>query len=140
MDLFSIFGVVVSLVSIYFAILQTLRKREVEKTLNELKRTRRADTWTNMAIVIRTFDTLDEARVNLLAQTNPSPFVLSKISSARRGTVDQWRHLLKQAILDEPDFCAATIDRWVAEGKLENEWRVNQARRLLENDKNIPTR
>lgn len=136
MDLFSVLGLVVSLISVAIAVTQTIRKRDVEKALNDMKRMRRADTWTNMAIVIRIFDTLDEVRVELLAQRRPPSTLLSKISSARRGTVDQWRHLLKQAVLDEPAFCEATIERWALEGKLENEWRIAQARRLLENTEN----
>lgn len=126
-------GVGVSAVSVVVAVVQTLRKREVEKALRELRRTRRADTWTNIGVVTRTFDTLDEARDALLSGSGEcNPLVLSKISSARRGTVDHWRHLLKQAILDEPGFCQETIERWAQEGKLENPWRISQARRLLD--------
>lgn len=57
--------------------------------------------------------------------------VLSKIASARRGTIDQYRNLLEEAILEEPVFDMETIDKWKQTGRLENEWRVNQAKRYI---------
>ena len=80
---------------------------------------------------VRTFDSLDEAR-DLIASREPvDDEVISKISSARRGTVDHWRELLKDAVLQEPEFNSATLEKWIEMGRLENEWRIAQARRLL---------
>jgi hypothetical protein len=45
-----------------------------------------------------------------------------------------FRHLIKQAILDEKAFTEDTIRRWRSSGRLWNDWQEGQARTFLQTD------
>jgi DNA-binding Lrp family transcriptional regulator len=126
-----IFGTAVGFLGFMVAVLQTVRNRSLRNTLKRMRRAEEAEIWTNIGIVVRTFDSLNEARELICSREKVDHEVLSKIQSARRGTIDQYRQLLKEAVLHEPVFNRETIEKWKRIGRLENEWRVRQAERLL---------
>jgi hypothetical protein len=45
--------------------------------------------------------------------------------------VEQYRELLKTAILEENDFSETTIQKWRTSGRLMNDWEAGQARKHL---------
>jgi len=55
----------------------------------------------------------------------------TKVSEAYSKSVELYRHLLKQAIMDEKNFNEETISRWRAAGKLHADWQQAQARHFL---------
>ena len=127
---------------------QTIKNRQLEDALARIKRQYDAEIWTLLGIVTRTFDSLDIARndlVSYMSSENGKNISLLRsaligVQSARRGTVDQYRNLLKEASLREEIYDLETIKKWVITGRLENAWRVKQAIRLLPSSKtpNIP--
>ncbi|MFA5015897.1 MAG: hypothetical protein WC549_10260 [Actinomycetota bacterium] len=132
-----ILGIVLSFFGFGIAIFQTVRNIELKRALNRIKKIRNAEVWTIIGICLTVFDSLEEARKFIYSRKKIDHEVLSKITSARRGTVDQYRYLLMEAVLDEPTYNIETIKKWKRIGKLENEWRVEQAKRLLSTE-NIP--
>ena len=82
-------------------------------------------------MLLEAYETLEDAR-NLVEVTEDlDPKLYAKISSARRSIVNQYLQYLKEAVLDEDDFTSEILDSWVKSGRLENEWRVNQARKFI---------
>lgn len=126
-----IIGIVLTLASLAVALWQTVRNKRLRDALERARRTRNADTWVNIGVVVRTFDSLEEARRLVCSRESVDHEVLSKIQSARRGTVDQYRQLLKDAVLQEPEYSLKIVRKWELMGRLENEWRKQQAIRLL---------
>jgi hypothetical protein len=45
--------------------------------------------------------------------------------------IEQYRDLLKTAILDEPRFTEETIQKWLSSGRLMNDWEASQARKHI---------
>jgi hypothetical protein len=126
-----IIGFIGSVVTIY----QFLKNRELKKTIEKLQRTEEAEMWTYIGSIVKTYDALCDARKLLSDKPNIDYESLLKVQSARRGTIDLYILLLKDAVLKEEDFSEDTIKRWIELGRLENEWRISQARRLLPHTK-----
>lgn len=124
-------GFFLSFLGVAIAVLQTIRYKELEKTIKAIKRAKKASIWTNIGIVVKTFDSLESARKLMTSREKVDYEVLSKIASARRGTVDQYRNLLEEAILEEPVFNMDTIEKWKKTKRLENDWRIDQAKRYI---------
>lgn len=102
--------------------------------LHQIKRNRNAEIWTNIAMTLNAYDSIDDAREICMKNEiddHNSRMLLSKINSSRRGVVTQYLHLLKEAVLDEEKFDEDTVEEWKRLGRLENEWRVAQARKLI---------
>lgn len=140
MDILAIIGFVLTIVGTIIAVAQITKNKQLEEALERIKRQYDAEIWTLLGIVTRTFDTLDTARNDLVTylsvgeeERNLSLLreALIGIQSARRGTVDQYRNLLKEASLSEENYDLETVKKWVITGRLENAWRVKQAIRLL---------
>jgi hypothetical protein len=129
-----LFGTFLALLGVAIAVLQTVRYKQLEDTLKQIKRAKKAAIWTNIGIIVKVFDSLEDARHLMLNRDKVDYEILSKIASARRGTVDQYRELLEEAILEEPIFNMETIEKWENTNRLENEWRVNQAKRYIETE------
>jgi hypothetical protein len=130
-------GFVATCLSLAIAVVQTVRHSELRKSLEKIRRAKEAEIWTCIGIVLKTYDSLEQA-VQILKTREQVDFeALVKIQSARRGIVDQYRMLLKEAVLEEEEFSIDTIEKWKRVGRLENDWRVSQAKRLLAT-KNIP--
>ena len=124
-------GLTVGIVGLIGAFRERILRNELTKTLGRIENARNAETWTNIGVVATVFDSLDTARAMVRERQTVDYEVLGKIESARRGTVDHYRMLLKEAVLAEPNFSEETIRIWEDTGKLENEWRVRAAKRLL---------
>ena len=124
-------GLIIGIIGLYFGFREKFLSQELKKNVERIEKAKTAEIWTNIGIVLTIFDALEEARNRLLKQNSFDPIVLSKVVSARRGTVDQYRLLLKEAVLAENNFSLETINKWKEEGKLENEWRIKSAKRLL---------
>lgn len=118
----------VGIVSFILAFVQTLRYRQAEKDLQFFRRSKNADIWGNIALVLQAYESLDDART-LVRRRQVE--LAGKLSSARRAIVGQYIQLLKQAILDEPEFTEETIQYWRRIGRLENDWRAAQAMKYI---------
>lgn len=128
----TIIGIIIALLGFVLAVLQWFRNKELKKALAHINKIKQAEIWTNIAIVARIFDSLEVAREIVLSKQEGDQKLLSEISSARRGTINHYLHLLKEAVLAEPDFNMETIEKWKNVGRLENEWRATQAIKLLD--------
>lgn len=120
-------GLLGSIVTIY----QFLKNKELKKTIEKLKRTEEAEMWTYLGSAVKTYEALSEARELLSKRDSIDYESLLKVQSARRGTIDLYILLLKDVVLKEEDFTETTIKKWVELGRLETDWRISQARRLL---------
>lgn len=134
MDWLNVGGFFLSLIGLAGTIIQTYRAKQVSEDLKQKKREQNASIWCNISMVLNTYDTLEDARIYANGASGPENMdaLSAKISSARRCIVDQYLNLLKQAVLDEPDFSEEVLQRWIKQGRLENEWRVAQARKLIQ--------
>jgi|GEM_PF-6663934 len=134
MDIYLVIGIVgsvASIIGLVVAIIQTIRFRNASENVRMLKRHRNATIWSNISMLLEAYETLEDAR-NLVEVTEDlDPKLYAKISSARRSIVNQYLQYLKEAVLDEDDFTSEILDSWVKSGRLENEWRVNQARKFI---------
>ena len=132
LDLFNVIAGIATLIGLGISLVQTMRYRAAERNLEQLKRSRNADIWLNIAMVLGAYETIDDVRQMLAGQDPPQRDVLSaKVGSARRCIVNQYMQLLKEAVLDEDEFTEATVQQWRSIGRLENEWRVAQARKFV---------
>jgi hypothetical protein len=122
---------VATVVSFGLAVVQTIRYRQAKANLEQLQRIKNADIWSGIALTLQAYETLDDAR--LLAPPD-APELSAKLSSARRSVVSQYINQLRQAVLDEPEFTEETVERWQRIGRLENDWRVAQARKFIRSE------
>ena len=129
-DILNATGLIFSVAGLVLAISQTLRYNQARKDLNELQRRHNADIWQGISLTLQAYETLDDAR-NIDVSGPRRPELAAKLGSARRAVVAQYVHQLRQATLDEPEFTDETVERWRSIGRLENEWRVQQARKFL---------
>lgn len=120
--------VVIALLGFLLAAVQTLRHRAVKREADQLRRIRNASIWAEITRTLHAYESLEDAR-GLVPEDQPA--LAAKISSARRSVVSQYVELLKEAALDEERFSEDTIQRWISQGRLENEWRAQQARRFI---------
>lgn len=125
-----IVGSVASILSITVAVIQTYRHKAAQEALREVRRSRSASIWTNINFIIQAFDSVENALSSDFDATSIDK-VQAKFMSVRRAIVDCYLELLREASLDEPVFNEETVKRWRRIGKLENDWREQQARRLI---------
>lgn len=129
--IFSIAGLLIGITGVGFAIREKFISRELRRAVERIEKWKITQIWTNIGIVATVFDSLDEAKKISHERQDVDQEILRIIESARRGTIDHWRVLLQEAVLAELNFNMETIRRWKLAGKLENEWRVRAAMRLL---------
>jgi hypothetical protein len=111
----SVLGALASVLGLAIAVLQSIR-------LRQLKRRTNADVW----LSIRT------AR-SLIGKLEGSQSVKQEpvVAGAYAQASELFRHLIKQAVLDERRFSEDTIRRWRAAGKIDTDWQAAQARQFL---------
>lgn len=61
--LIGIFGFFLTLLGVAIAVLQTIRYNQLERTLKEIKRAKKAKIWTNIGIVVKVFDSLESIEI-----------------------------------------------------------------------------
>ena len=111
----SILGTIASLAGLAVAGIQIIRLRQVKRRTN-------ADVWLSIRTVISMVGKLE---------TSESRKQDTKVSEVYSKSVELYRHLLKQAIMDEKNFSEETILKWRAAGKLHSDWQEAQARHFL---------
>jgi hypothetical protein len=133
-DWIGIAGVLLGVAGVAISLVQTYRYEEARERLIRIKRARNATIWHNIALVLNAYESLEDAREFSSQQDlNASRDALQgKIASARRSVIDQYLDLLKEAVLDEEHFSEDTIEYWKSIGRLDNEWRVKQAKKFLQ--------
>jgi len=114
-SLVGILGTLASLAGVAVAIVQSSRMRELRRRTN-------ADAWLSIRTVVAILRRLEESP---FSEQDP------QIASVYARVADLYRHLLKQAILDEKDFNEETINSWLATGKICSDWQLEQARNFL---------
>jgi hypothetical protein len=127
----SIAGILIGIIGVIFAVRERFLSMELRRTVERIEKWQLTQTWTKIGIVATVFDALDKAQTLVQERQSVDHEVLRKVESARRGTIDNYRILLQEAALAEPNFDMETIRKWKKAGKLENEWRVCAAMRLL---------
>lgn len=113
--LVSILGIVASVAGLAAAFAQSIR-------LRQLKRRTNYDVW----LAIRTIISM-MGKLEALSSQKQDPVV----AEVHGRLVDLYRHLLKQAALEEKEFTEDTIWRWRAAGKINTDWQAAQARYFL---------
>ncbi|MCX5991029.1 MAG: hypothetical protein NTZ04_01660 [Chloroflexi bacterium] len=134
-EILGIAGLIVGVISVVLAIRERFIREQLELTLTRVEAEKIREIWTKIGIDATVFDSLDDARSILRQRHVVDHEVLGKVESARRGTIDLYRLILKEAAAAEADFTMDTISKWRKAGKLENEWRVRAAMRLLPTNK-----
>jgi hypothetical protein len=115
---------VITIISFILALTQTLRYKQARDSLAEIRRIKNAEIWSDIATTLQAYKSLDEARELV---PSDSKDLYGKVNSARRAIITHYIQLLRQAILDEPEFTEETVEFWKRTGRLDTEWRVAQA-------------
>ncbi len=113
--LVSILGTVASVAGLVAAFAQGIR-------LRQLKRRTNYDVWVAIRTIISMMGKLEAASSE---KQDPA------LAEVHGRLVDLYRHLLKQAALDEKKFTEDTILRCRAAGKINTDWQMAQARYFL---------
>lgn len=116
---------------VFLAYKQKFMADQLKIAMDKIKKRREHEIWTQIGIDLTVFDALDEAKKFLAQRSGVDEEVGRRIESARRATIDLYRLLLCEAAAAEPVFNKETIRKWLIAGRLENEWRVRAAMRLL---------
>ena len=116
LDLVGGLGALASLGGLLLALVQSLR-------LRELKRRTSADLWEGVRTLRSIVSNLEKTR-----KIGVDPHITSAYTSA----TSLYRHIIKQAVLEEREFSESTIEKWRQVGKLESPWQVSVARHFLE--------
>lgn len=125
---------IASIAGLAVAVIQTVRFRAAKRANKELRRSRNTQIWGNIVLALQAFERLEP-----LKDTHPDveslpDDVKKRVVAARQSVVDQYLRLLEQAILDENEFTAETVDLWCESGRLENEWRRDHAMKFVTTD------
>lgn len=123
-------GILITCLGIGIAVIQTIRAEQTTRKLRRLERVQSAQIWHNIALTLNAYETLEDAREYAKDGAQKEALV-AKISSARRCIVDQYLDLIRAAALEEKEFTEQTVQRWVEQGRLQNDWRVMQARKFI---------
>lgn len=144
LDLLNVLGFILTALGVIVAIVQTYKARQATANLEKEQRARNATIWHNIALTLNAYETLEDARAYLGTSSdgnNKSPEVLAaKLASARRCVVDQYLDLLRSAVLDEAEFTEETVQLWKSQGRLENDWRIKQARKFVRTRPSVSAR
>lgn len=128
---FGIVGSIASIAGILIAAIQTIKYNEARKLIERMRKTNNANIWTNIGLLLQAYETMDDLK-SCIAESPSIPTIIhSKANSARRTIVNMYIHMLRDAILDEDNFSEKTIALWQKSGRLENPWRIAQAKRLI---------
>lgn len=132
--IWALIGTAASILSLVFALIQTLKYRTSKKNYEKLKKIQHNQIWGNIRIVLEIFDRLEPLKEDAGKLTSAPDEVKSRIIAARQSTVDNYIRLIEQAALAEDNFTQETVDKWFANGKLENEWRRDVAMKFVQTD------
>jgi hypothetical protein len=124
-------SIVFGMWGVYVGHSQKFLAEQLSAKMDELKKRRVQEIWTQIVIDLTAFDSLDQARNLMSNGSDDDAEIRRRIESARRATIDLYRLLLSEAASAEPVFNMATIRKWQSAGRLENEWRVKAAMYLL---------
>lgn len=127
----AVFGSLASVLGLVVAIVQTLRYRAAEQSNRALRRARDTQIWGNIALALQAFERIEPLRQELASDESVPAEVRQRLIAARQSVVDQYLRLLEQAILAEPEFTVETVELWAQNGRLENDWRRQQAMRFV---------
>ncbi len=130
MEMVTYLSSILGLLSFAIAIFQTYRSQRLKKFIEIEKRRKELSIWTEIKLVVKNYDALSQAGI-LLKETKIEEASL-KVQSAKRAIVDHYRLLLKEAALLEPNFDMSVVEKWEKMGRIENEWRKNQAINLIQ--------
>jgi hypothetical protein len=111
----ALLGTLASVAGLLVAALQTVRLRELSRRNN-------ADVWQSISTARSAMAKLEPCLKN--AQDGAIREVYAKLT-------ELFRHVLKQATLDERRFTEDTIKRWRVSGRLASDWQEQQARLFL---------
>jgi hypothetical protein len=111
--LVTLLGTLASLASLMVAGVQTIRLRQLRRRVN-------ADIWGSVATVRAMIQKLEEN-----SDWN------APVAQVYGNLTQLFRHLIRQAALDEDHFTEGTIEKWRKAGKLTSDWQEAQARQFL---------
>lgn len=131
----AVVGTFVSLLGFSLSIIQTIRYHNSQRDLEQLRRARNANIWSNIGMILQAYESIDDARQLARGDRFDKEALYAKINSVRRTIVNHYLQLLKEAILDEEVFTEETVEDWKRIGRLENEWRVAQAMKFIQTGK-----
>lgn len=132
--IWAIIGTAASVLSLIFAVIQTLKYRAEKENYKKLKRIQHNQIWGNIRLVLETFDRLEPLKENAERLNSVPDDVKSRIIAARQSAVDNYIRLIEQAALAEDNFTQETVDKWFENKKLENDWRRQVAMMFVQTD------
>lgn len=130
-DLWTIAGTVAGVTSLFVAVIQTFRYREAKRLLEQLRLRDQLSTWSLYDLIVQAYEAVGEAREALRNGPVPPAKALEKTAQSAALLNAMWLNTIEHAATLEPVFDQATLDRWKALGRLDSEWRVSRAKKLL---------
>lgn len=130
-DTWTIVGTIVGVLSLILAAVQTVRYQATKKLLDQLQNREQIATWSLYDLAIQAYTSLGEARAALRDVSGAPVAAIEKTAQVASLLNAIWLKLIEHAATLEPEFTEATIERWRNLGRLDSDWRLQRARKLL---------
>jgi len=121
----------VSVASLGLAIIQTFRYRATKRLLAKLNEREQLATWSLYDLLVQAYTANAEARSALREEQTPAVAAIEKSAQTAALLNAMWLNTVEHAAQLEPVFDEAVLDRWIRLGRLDSEWRIARARKLL---------
>ena len=127
----TILGTVLTAVGLAVAVIQSFRYQEAARLLRTLRDREQIANWALYDLITQAYDQVREARDELRDESGGSRKALENAARAVSLLNAMWLNTVEHAAALEPEFSEQTLDRWEALGRLDTQWRMERARRLL---------
>jgi hypothetical protein len=130
-DGWAVLGTVASIASLALAVVQTIRYRVAKSLLRQLRNKEQVATWSHYDLIVQAYDWNAEARDALRSEAGAPIVALEKTAQVSSLLNAMWLKSVEHAASLEINFDEEAIERWQALGRLDTEWRLKRARKLL---------
>lgn len=131
LDPWTIASTGIGIASLMLAIVQSFRYQATKKLLEQMQDREQIATWALYDLGIQAYTSLGEARVALRGNSNVPVAGIEKTAQVASLLNAMWLKLIEHAATLEPKFDEAAIKRWQELGRLDSDWRLERARKLL---------
>jgi hypothetical protein len=130
-DWWTIVGTVIGAISLILAVVQTIRYQVAKRLLRRINEREQLATWALYDLIVQAYDIIGEARTTLRSEPNSPVQAVEKTAQAASLLNAMWLKTVEHAAMLEPEFREPTLQRWVDLGRLDSDWRLARARKLL---------
>jgi len=131
-DWWSVIGTVIGAISLVIAGVQTVRYQVAKRLLQRINSREQVATWGLYDLIIQAYDDVVEAREALRSAPNAAPVkAVEKTAQTAALLNAMWLATVEHASTLEPQFNSSTVERWVELGRLDSDWRIARAKKLL---------